>query len=225
MNGEAKYILAVISTFSILIPIFYCGWAIIIRAKANLWLFLIFLLFGFVVDFLSWYSYVKSPGDNFRKVISWLYEVYPVVEAIFFFWIIKHYDSLRRIKKLSFISILMVLPLWLMFNYLFDFIDFFDVKSFGLFHMLYRVVAAFLACYSLLSLLETNINVHNRQDFWFLTGIFIYNFATFCILLIRGTEIASQLWYLHNVMNIITYLFYTIGFYYSALHSSNSQKV
>ena len=138
-----KYILALVSTFSILVPIVFCRWALRRRAGIFLQLFFYFLLFGFLVDFLSWFSWILSSEEHFSFLTDslmyttkWMYEIYPVAEGMFFFWVIYRLSLNTAVKKVSLVAVILVLPSWVLFEFVIAPMEVFGVQGLGIFHML-----------------------------------------------------------------------------------------
>ena len=216
--------LAITSTFSILIPILFCLRAVMRKAEKHLQLFLLFLIFGFITDLFGWISYKASVDGMMLSIIDMLYQVYPVVEAICFFWVIGYFSNRKLIQAISKYSLWLTIPAWLIVKLLIgDQVRIAEINV-DVFPAIYRIVCSFLSSFVLLELIEDGESKLIQQyQFWILSAILFYCFSTFFVLFL-GKEYGEKLWYLHNVMNIITYLFYTIGFYYSAIHPPSQQK-
>ncbi len=214
LGMDYKYALAVFSTFSILIPVSFCVWALFKKAEVYLWLFLFFLVFGFSVDTLSWLSYLMPERADIGRWSVRLYSFYPVIEGIFFFWLIMYFSGRGNVHNISRIGMFLVLPMWLLAETIFT--DRFWAADLGLFHMFYRVICAFLAAFTLLKIVESRESVMQSPRFWHLSGVLLYAFGTFFIATIRETSLADQLWYVHNLVNVFTYIIFTAGFYFQA---------
>ncbi|WP_020531939.1 hypothetical protein [Flexithrix dorotheae] len=113
-----KYTFAVISTFSILLPIILNLW-VFKKASINIRLFLFFLVFGFFTDALGWYQYEYQNESNILNLVSqFLYQAYPLFEVLFFFVFLWSLSIKRRLKKTLLFFAISILPCWLVYNYL-----------------------------------------------------------------------------------------------------------
>lgn len=206
-------LLAKISTISVLLPIVLCAWAITKRAENYFWLFLLFLLFGFFVDCVGWYQYASGSSVPHWDVLR---RSYALVEALFFFWLVSHTaeSSISRTARLTMYAII---PFWLILEV---FIPLGWLASLGgdeteiaYFQALYRTLAAFLSGFALLQLAEKDTFHWAKPLPWFLFGILVYSLATFVMMLLqREGALAERFWYLHNVINLVTYILFSLGF-------------
>lgn len=209
------------STLLILLPIHFCRVAVQKKAEDHLRLFLRFLIIGFVVDSIVWLTLLPIPL-SLEESILWLYNKYPIVEAMFFFWIIGFFSDKKPIQLITKYSIWLVIPVWLCIKYVFY--DKIAIGSIDLdvFPALYRIVCSFLSTLVLLELVEHGeMRLLERYRFWILSAILFYCFTTFLILFL-GKEIGERFWYLHNTMNILTYFIYSIGFYVYSKYDQTS---
>ncbi len=213
MEIDSRYLFNVVSTFSIIIPLVFCLRAVQKRADRLIWLFFVFLLLGFAVDFLGWLSYLLDSEGFLNTLTQALYEPYPALEAMFFFWLILTFSMNQLVKRISKIGLYSSIPVWLTFEFLLSNMDGSWIENLGIFHSLYRILIAFFAAFTLLQMIEVNSELRSKPTFWFLLGLLLYNFTTFVILLIRKMPIAEDLWYLHNTANILTYGFFSVGLY------------
>ena len=172
-------------------------------------LFNLFLIYGFVADVLV--GLILKP-----ELLSYvIFKSYSLLEALFLFWFLKHTSSSFYIKKISHIFLLITLPVWIFTNY-------FLIESTqlsNLFDPYYEISSAFLAGFSLLKLSENEYHLTRLPLFWFLVGIFIYCFCTFFISGFLSSRILEKIWFIHNIIAILTYILFSIGFY--KFHSAN----
>ncbi|MCH6235121.1 hypothetical protein [Cognataquiflexum rubidum] len=80
-----------------------------------------------------------------------------------------------------------------------------------LFDPFYEISIAFMAGFVLLQMVEKEDSVSDKPMFWIFLGIFFYCFSTFFIATFLNTDLSEKLWFLHNIFNITTYGFYTVG--------------
>lgn len=198
--------LKIASTLSILVPIILNG-ARLKRAGILGRLFFVFLLSGLITDLGLWYvqaTHVKGISLN-------LFNAYSLVEAMFFFWLIRHIAPNRSLKKIAgyFLygtPIAWIVPLVLP-----------GVSGLTSQHIpfvtSYEVAAAFLAGFALLSMAERGNQLTQAWDFWLMLGVFFYCFCTFFVMTLIGSQLSLNLWPLNNVINILTYLFYSVGWW------------
>jgi hypothetical protein len=196
--------LAIISTLFILVPLL-TGLGTVKRAGMTFRLFVLFLLAGFVTDCLSWYKNV-APGVTPEQglFIDGLYQLYSAIEAAFFFWFIYTVASPGWLHRAARYALWLTAPVWLLIGVFSPFR--------GLFDATYQVAVAFLAAGVLLQYIERESHPLRQPYFILLSGIFFYTFSTFVIVLLAKTPVADQLWFLHNAVNILTYIVYTTGF-------------
>ncbi|MFA0964532.1 hypothetical protein AB9P05_22180 [Roseivirga sp. BDSF3-8] len=196
--------LAIISTLFILVPLL-TGLGTVKRAGMTFRLFVLFLLAGFVTDCLSWYKNV-APGVTTEQglFIDGLYQLYSALEAAFFFWFISAVASPGWLHKAARYALWLTVPVWLVIGVFSPFR--------GLFDATYQVLVAFLSAGVLLQYIEREPQPLRQPHFILLAGIFFYTLSTFVIVLLAKTPLADQLWFLHNAVNILTYVVYTVGF-------------
>jgi uncharacterized membrane protein len=201
----------IISTLAIIIPI-VANSLILNTAGVHIRLFFIFLLTGFSNDLLGWYYSTHPEIETFVLYCGLLYSM---IEAVFFLWMITSYPRQASIHKIRTYMLMVVLcwGVYLLYK---------GVKVTGLvshaslFDVFYQVVVSFFAGFTLLHMAEKEERLTVLPLFWIFTGIFFYCFSTFFIFVMKRTTdqaIANELWKVHNACNIITYLFYTIGFW------------
>lgn len=197
----------IVSIFSILVPLSNGFW----RRKSlekGLRYFWVFLLFAFVVD-VGIYTWVRT-GNN--KVASLIYSLYSLAEALVFLAFIRYSSGNLLLKR--FVSLMWVLTLlhWLGLT-IFSLVK--PASNFlisAVFDPVYQVIAAFLAGFVLLEIVEKNPQPLKKPAFWILLGIFFYCFCTFFILGLVNTILGQKLWWLHNIFNITAYCLYAVGF-------------
>jgi hypothetical protein len=139
------------------------------------------------------------------------YNAYSFIEAIFFYWFIAIALKSTLFLKISRALIWATSIFWVAFVILFPAFLFKEGTSSQLFDTTYEIIAAFLSGFALLQLIEKEETVLSLPRFWILLGIFFYCFCTFFIMGFLNTLLAQKIWFLNNIINIITYGFYSIG--------------
>lgn len=198
----------IVSIFSILVPLSIGFW----RRKdfdKGLGYFWVFLVFAFAVD-IGIYTWVRT-GNN--KVASLIYGLYSLAEALVFLGFIRYSSGNLLLKR--FVSLMWVLSLlhWLGLTIFSLATPASNFLISAVFDPVYQVIAAFLAGFVLLEIVEKNPKPLQMPAFWILLGIFFYCFCTFFILGLVNTILGQQLWWLHNIFNITAYGFYAVGFW------------
>ena len=197
-----EHFLKIVATFATLIPI--CAGAIRYKTAGKPFrLFLIFLVYGFITDLLVWQLMTIS-----RETSFFLFIIFPLVEALFMLWFIRATNTSSIIIRLCNILIVVMIPFWLSAHFLFNHSE----ELSALFDVSYEIVVAMLAGFSLLKLAEKETNLHKNPVFWFQTGIFVYCFTTFYVSGLLDSDLLQKIWWIHNVVNLIVYLLFTIGF-------------
>jgi hypothetical protein len=132
-----------------------------------------------------------------------------LVEACFFFWLTYNNTSLKLLKRIS-MSLLIVTPFfWLLLMIIRSGIM--NTSPGQVFDPFYEVSVAFLVGFILLQIVEQDTTLSNNPIFWILLGVFFYCFCTFFIMGFLNTLLSQKIWFLNNILNIITYIFYSIG--------------
>jgi hypothetical protein len=162
-------------------------------------------------------------GNEQRGRINLAYNIYSLVEAVFFIFLIKTFIQNLLFKKVS--SILFIITPFLWFalqtiRLMNPTGGFLPGKFFDLY---YEITFSFLAGFVLLEMVEKEDAVSDKPMFWIFLGIFFYCFSTFFIATFLNSEISNDLWFLHNIFNITTYGFYTVGLWkYYKMQKTNS---
>lgn len=204
---EQRILFSGLASLPILIPI---GFAIKAYGTAGLAirLFLFFLLIGLVTDLTMWVLIYNKHYSYLRPVFN----TYSLIDSLFCFWLIQHLAGpTSPLKKIARICLLLVFPLWaaaLLF------------ESVGIpFETIYEIIVAFLSGFLLLRLAESEGSVATNPFFWLLLGIFFYCFSTFFLMTLLGTEISQKVWWLNNVLNLVTYMLFAVGLRRASLRS------
>lgn len=194
-----KIAVSIFSTLSILVPIT----ASLVRIKTadlKYRLFLVFLIYGFLTDMLDWYLHGQLSMVSYVFFI-----VFPLVEAVFYLWLLKALNISATLSKISKWLMWLMPVLWI-----FSFGSF-DMKenNGGIFNASYEILIAFLSGYGILKMTETENDIIRQKDFWLVIGIFIYCFCAFFVSSFLDTEILNKVWFLHNAINVFVYGVFT----------------
>lgn len=202
-----RYELSIISTYACLLPII-AGIKVFKKAGIEFRLLFFLLVYGFVTDFFVGYLY-KSGDINLSR---FFFNVYSPIEAVFislFFLKVGYSKIIRQIASYG----IFIWPLvWLFLDMDFKTFKWVDTPYNGIFVSAYEIVLASLSAACILHLTTTNESLFKLPLFWFLLGIFIYCFCTFFVNALVQTNVMNDIWFLHNIINIITYLIYTKAF-------------
>lgn len=198
--------LKVVSTLAILVPIT----SNLIKMKtAGLLgrLFFVFLVIGFTTDLSHWYLYYNST----EGISTHAFNIYSLCEALWFFWLIQYLTQSSILKTVSKNIFYYTFPFWLAGYFIYPFFIEEPTERSIPFITSYEVIASFLSGFALLYLAEDEDNLFKNASFWFFLGIFFYCFCTFFIMSLLGSYLSLNLWPLNNIINIITYILYSVG--------------
>lgn len=198
MSKELFYFLQVSSTMSASFPL-VLGLLKFKKADLNIRLFIIFLMIGFLTDLFGWYFYLSK---NSSANVS-LRFMYNLIEPVFLFWFVSQFSSHKIIKIVFAKAWIVLLPFWT--------ISIFYKEIFALFKTTTEVFLAFASSFCILTLVEKQENSTSQPVFWLLIGIFFYNFCTFFFMSLVTSKMGFNLWYIHNIINIISNLIYFSG--------------
>jgi len=194
------------SMLAILFPIIVCILTIN-KGSLVIRLFLLFLVIGLSADLIM---YILIEIDR-RDLINVFYNFYSLSEAVFFIYLIKTNVKNSRLKKISNLLFFFTSLFWLslqLVRFMYPIKGFYPSLIFDLY---YEISFSFLAGFVLLEMVEKEDSVSDQPMFWIFLGIFFYCFCTFFIATFLNTELSQKLWFLHNIFNIITLGFYTVG--------------
>ncbi|MFZ5999308.1 MAG: hypothetical protein ACOYW3_02285 [Bacteroidota bacterium] len=157
-----------------------------------------------------WYlAYHPFPGLAVK-----VFNVYSLLEALFFFWMLNYFSEPATLKNASKIALYLVFPFWLIGFFVYPFFIKGEAARGVPFETTYNVATAFLSAFTILSLIELKSNLPGRGEFWFVLAVFFYTFSTFFIGTFLGSTMLATLWPLNNITNVITYVLYSVGFYH-----------
>ena len=179
-------------------------------------LFIFFLLVGLTTD-LTMGILLHS---NKTRHLMRIFNTYSLIESFFFLWFIMQTALSRSIYLVSRFCLITVVLLWICYMFIFPNIDFLKSSLIVSFDATYEIVVSFLAGYALLLRVEKDQFIFSEPRFWFTLGIFFYCFCTFYIMTFLETNLLQKIWFVINIINIISYVFYSVGFW----NISRSQK-
>jgi len=158
-------------------------------------------------------------------VVLYASVAYSIIEAALFVWLVtKHLNS----KPFTIVKIVVLgtIAIWAIYAFTRRSSDQGDVSHSTLFDVYYQVIVSFLAGFAMLKFAENESEMVQIPMFWTITGMFFYCFSTFFIFMVKlvvTDNVADQLWLVHDVANITTYIFYSVGLW--GLKSKSSTKV
>jgi len=199
---DPQHFLKVTTTFATLVPIA----AALLRFKTAgkiYRLFLLYLSYGFLTDILVWQLMDVSSEASF-----FLFILFPLVEAIFMIWFIKSTNKSPVLVRICNLLMILMIPFWICAHYLYNHSE----QLSALFDSSYEIVVAMLSGFSLLKLAEKEDHLPKNPIFWLQTGIFFYCFSTFYVSGFLGSDLRQKIWWIHNVVNLLVYILFTIGF-------------
>lgn len=202
-----KDLIRTISTFAALVP-FTAGMFVYKKAGVPFRLFAFFLLYGFLTDFFT--GYFWRQGLKFEA--QTIFFVYLLAEAMFICWFISQTGGYAPVSEAAY-----MLFIFIIFPWAFAHIDFLRITwkatpFTGMFNTVFKMTAAVLASWSILHLTQKKEPIKNSAAFWFLCGIFFYSFCTFFISAFMQSPEMQKFWFVHNIINVITYGIYMYGF-------------
>ncbi len=167
--------------------------------------FIFFLLVGFCTDITMYMLKGTDRSSYLRDILN----CYSLTEAMVFFWLIYHNATLKLIAKIS-KGLLIITPIvWILGMIIRA--GYMNTSPGRVFDPFYEVSVAFLIGFLLLKMVEEMTLISQLPIFWILLGIFFYCFCTFFMMGFLNTVLSQQIWFLNNIINIITYIFYSVG--------------
>ena len=194
--------------FTILIPI-VIGVIHYKTADNDSRLFLFFLIIGFFTDLTM---RLLNNVESHRHLVL-IYNVYSLIEALFFFWYIRKKTESKLLRSFANAFLYTTLPFWIFCHTVYSLLLSEKISQSALFDITYEILAAFLAGFALLQLTERSDGITRTPVFWFTMGIFFYCFCTFFIMGYLQTWMAIKIWFMNNIINLISYSFFTMGFW------------
>jgi len=213
---DFKKLLEDISTYAILIPIL-TGLIVYRSSSKEIKFLLFFLIWGFIVD---------SPRDYIlnQRFNIWAYNIYAFTETMFMLWFLEKCSN----KWLSdIIKVLFIIMFLLWFAYYFVFVfQIFELNYNDLFDSISAIIISSISAVCLLEMTKRSERITILPAFWFLSGIFFYFFCANFIFGFLQTDFVKQIWFIHNIINILTYFIFTKAFLVvGKLKSKQSQNL
>lgn len=144
-----------------------------------------------------------------------IFDVYCLAECTIFLWIVLAPHDGPSYRRFLMVLLLIVLPSWLFFIFILPTslsVNGQYLTGSGLFNSLYQVCIAYMAASKLLKIIEKIPTPYDAPIFWVVLGIFVYCFGTFFEMIFLWKKlVAQEIWYIHNIINIVTYIIYSIG--------------
>lgn len=200
-------ILKVISTLLIIVPL-SCNGLRLRKSGQFGRIFFAFLLLGLTTDLLLWY--INSTGSQLDPI--YIFNFYAMAEALFFFWIIQAVSPAPLLNKAAGYFLILTPLAWAILLR-FPFFESGKAVNSMPFVVMYEVLVSFLSGLALLALAEKEEELWRSWRFWFLLAIFFYCFCTFFVMTFIGQKLLANLWPLTNIINMVTYSFYTLGWW------------
>lgn len=200
---------SIISTYAALLP-FLAGVYVFHKAESTYRVFVLFVLYGFLTDFSVW----KLNDTKFDEIARSVFYVYCLVESLFFTWFLQKTSNHLMLTRGITICYYLFPIMWFFMHVslsTFIWIEVNDIFN-SQFITVFEITIAVFAAYSIIDLFKKKEKSVLLPQFWFNTGIFIYCFGTFAISSFLQTAQQDKVWYVHNIVNIITYLLFTCGF-------------
>lgn len=195
-----------IAALPILVPIAINLW-VFKTAGLPVRLFLFFLLAGLFTDVVMWHLIAIEKTHHLLTIFN----IYSLLESVFFFWFIGQVTLSGTIKTISRVCLFIMPVFWVFYFQLYPLLISGEKSFSAIFDTAYEIAVSFLAGFALLLLAERQELVGRSPYFWLLLGVFFYCFCTFFIMGLLETFISHRIWFLNNIVNLITYTFYSIG--------------
>lgn len=171
-------------------------------------LFVFFIAVGAIVDLVMWglIFFEKT------RYVLLIFNCYSLVEALFFFWFLWNTAPSDSIRKISKFLMYFTIPFWIVSILIFPQLTK-EISGSAAFATTYYIITSFLAGFALLQIVENEKSAFSTSSFWFTLGIFFCSFCTFYITAFLQTFLSQQVWFINNIFNIISYIFYSLGFW------------
>jgi hypothetical protein len=87
-----------------------------------------------------------------------------------------------------------------------------------------RIINAFLAAGTIVTLNDRGESFYQSGFLWFTMGIFFYSFSTYFLFSFLDSDFYKSLWWIHNSINILTNLIFAFAFLVWANKSDSLSK-
>lgn len=200
---DLRIVTGYLVTFSVLIPIT----AGVIRfsfLNRALKFFILYLVIGFLKD-------ASEPIINNSLINQITFNLYSLFEFLFLVWFLMQLSAVSKVKTIYRYILLVLIPFWMYAHY--RAAGSLNITTYSaLFDSVSAIVISFIAAFELLELTKKGINLTQQYAFWFVTGIFFYFFCCNFLFGFLEMDFLRSIWFLHNIICIITYLVITKGF-------------
>lgn len=207
---DYRAICATISTLSALLPIFMGSFAFKHHRLVR-W-FLLFLIYGFFTDVFNALSDESTniiEKTTFTLIIQ---NLYSLVEAVFLFWFIAQMLNSNESKRYIYVLAILMIPLWIICSFVLKDTLINGQSLSNYFEPGYEMLLSLCAAFALLKITELGNRNPNHSLLWLLIGIFFSNFCLFFLHSFVNWEIADKIWFMGNLVNVITMIMYTYAF-------------
>jgi hypothetical protein len=180
----------------------------------------IFLSIGILTD-VSMGVLVNSGNISLATKV---FQLYSLFEALIFLWCTHRLTDVQQQKKAARYVACFIPFFWASCMFVLPFI----LKGFNygsaIFDSTYEIILAFLTGFAILHYTEKNDRLLDLPQFWILFGIFFYCFGTFFIMIFVKTFLSQRIWFINNVVNVLTYGIYAVGLYRLSLANRQTRQ-
>lgn len=207
MTEQQENLIVYTSALSVILPI-SAGLLYFNKLTSIAKSFIAFLFAGGCIDAIS--IFIESNATNIPL------NIYRLAEVIFYTWFIVKVLGNPFLNKHSGKLFFLITAIYLLTHFVI-------LKNYNLialnssFDFISFMMLSFLSAFAILKSTEYDNKQNLKNYFFFLIGIFIYVFCTNILFgTIANNQIRNQYWFIHNLLNILTMLIYTVAFVKSA---------
>lgn len=168
-----------------------------------------FLSIGVMTDCMMWV--VVRSGDI--HIATRVFQFYSLFEAFFFLGCLLRLSVNSTVRRIARLAMFIVPWLWLGLMVIAPLLQPQFNQGSAIFDFIYEASVSFLSGFALLALAEKNERMMDLPECWILLAIFIYCFGTFFIMAFLKSFLSQRIWFINNIVNVISYALYAIGFY------------
>lgn len=201
---EIQKVFASIATAVGVLPLIYGG-IVYRRLPTDYKLLFYFLVYAFLTDFLVGVLFNFNISLSLSKI---LFMLYPLIESVFQFWFFGRQISDVTIKRVTNVFLFAMLPYYLLTVFFAG-----TMLDQFYFNTSYNILISFISGFVLLKAAEEFEEMFKEPIVWMSLGVLTYSFGTFFLYSIFDTEIRKHIWYIHNIISVLTSLLLTRGFY------------
>lgn len=208
---DNRAIFGMVSTISALLPIIVGSFAFRKHRFAG-W-FLLFLVYGFITDVVNALS-DKSTGVIEETTLAlFIQNVYSLVDATFIFWFLGRMINSPRAARYTNALALSMLPIWFVCSFILKDTLIRGNSLSALFETGYGIIIVIVSAFVLLKMTEIGQRNPSQSLIWLVIGLFFYNFCHFFLSCFVSSEIADKIWFMSNLINVITMFMYSYAFF------------